>query len=158
MHRSVARKVLILGMADQVSGDDGVGRMVLHEIARRCSSPDVEVKESSVAGFSVIDEMAGYQRVIIVDAVRTRNGEPGSVYRLTANDCRATVHLSAPRVLKLATAIALAEKYGYQLPGSVEIYGIEVEDASSQGCSPRVQEAATKVVREIVDSLHVSPK
>lgn len=145
-------KTLILGMGNPILSDDGAGIMVVQKIAKRTSREDIETKETNVAGFSVIDEIAGYGKVIIVDAVKTKNGKPGRIYRFSPTDFKSTMHLSTPHTIDFGTAIALAEKYGYNLPESIEIYGIEVEDNTSFGesCTPRVRDAVDRVVDEIL--------
>lgn len=151
------KKILILGIGNPILSDDGVGIRVIKEIEKQTSRQDIEIKEINAGGFSIIDEIVGYQKVIIVDAVKTRNGEPGSVYRFAPDDFKSTMHLSTPHTINFATAITLAEKYGYKLPESIEIYGIEVEDNTSFGekCTPKVIDAASRVVDEILENLNV---
>ena len=153
-------RILILGMGNPILSDDGVGIKIVQEIARRTHRKNVDVKETNAAGFSIIDEVMGYRRVIIVDAVKTKNGEPGSIYRFSPDDFKSTIHLSSPHTINFATAMTLAEKYGYELPESIEIYGIEIQDSTSFGedCTPRVKEAANRVVDEILKELDVSDK
>ncbi len=150
---------LILGMGNPILSDDGAGIRAVQEIAKRTLKKDIEIKETNVGGFAVIDEIVGYRNVVIVDAVKTKDGKPGSIYRFTPADFKATVHLSTPHTINFATAMALAEKYGYDLPESIEIYGIEVEDTTSFGesCSPRIEDAACRVADEILKTLNETP-
>jgi hydrogenase maturation protease len=152
MTDAVRAKTLILGMGNPILSDDGAGIMVAQEISRRISDQDIEVKETNIAGFAIIDEIAGYRHVIIVDAVKTKKGIPGTIHRFTPADFRCTAHLSTPHTISFGTAIALAEKYGYDLPKSIEIYGIEVEDNTCFGesCTPKVRNAVHRVVDEIL--------
>jgi len=140
-------------MGNPILSDDGAGIMVIQEISKRLLNQDIEVRETNTAGFAIIDEIAGYTHVIIVDAVKTRKGEPGTIHRFTPTDLKSTAHLSTPHTISFGTAIALAEKYGYDLPQSIEIYGIEVEDNTSFGenCTPRVRNAVNRVVDEILE-------
>ena len=149
-------KTLILGIGNPILSDDGVGIKIVRRIAEQTSRKDIEIKETCVGGFSIIDEIAGYQKVIMVDAVRTREGKPGNIYRFTPDDFKSSIHLSTPHTIDFATAMTLAQKYGYDLPESIEIYGIEVEDTTSFGedCTPRIRDAACKVVDEILENLN----
>ncbi len=149
------KKTLVVGVGSSILKDSGVGLEVAREVSRRISRPDVHVIETNAGGLSVVDKINGYERVIIVDGMKSDDGKPGSVSRLSPEDCGATTHLSTPHTLDFATALAVAEKYGYDVPESIEILGIEVEDSTSfqEGCTPVVREAALRVAAEIVERL-----
>jgi hydrogenase maturation protease len=152
------KKTLILGMGNPILSDDGVGVKIVQDLAGRISDKDVDIEEASIGGFSIIDRIAGYKKVIIVDAIKTRDGQVGSIRKFTPTDFKATMHLSAPHTIDFGTAMALAEKYGYELPESILIYGIEIEDNTSFGedCTPLVRDAVQRAADEILKNLGVS--
>jgi len=152
------KKTLILGMGNPILSDDGVGIRIVQYLAGRISDENVDVAETSVGGFSIIDRIAGYKKVIIVDAIKTGDEQVGSIRKFTPADLKATMHLSSPHTIDFATAITLAEKYGYELPESILIYGIEIEDNTSFGesCTPLVRDAVYRAADEILKHLGVS--
>jgi len=89
--------------------------------------------------------------LIIVDSIRTGCGRPGELYSLRLEDLQATLHLSCPHDINLATALELGKSLGMHVPGEIRIYAIEVEDNQtfSETCTPWVEEAIPKIVEEI---------
>ena len=61
-------------------GDDRVGIHVAQEIQARVShTANVEVKELSVSGIRLVEEILGFDRVIIVDSHTGSETEPGRI-------------------------------------------------------------------------------
>ncbi len=54
--------------------------------ARYGPANGVTFTEASVGGLRLLDVLAGYERVILVDAVQTRGSRPGDVCQLAASD------------------------------------------------------------------------
>src|SRR4030066_253399 len=80
-------KTLILGIGNPILSDDGVGFLVAERLKEALKTrKDITVKETSVSGLSLLDEITGYERLIIVAAIQTRDGKPGDIYRLTPAD------------------------------------------------------------------------
>lgn len=71
-------KTLILGLGNTILSDDGVGIRIIEELQSRISDPDITVSETNVSGLSLLDIIIGYDKVIIVDAIQTVGGKPGT--------------------------------------------------------------------------------
>jgi hydrogenase maturation protease len=83
---TIALKTLVLGLGHPIRTDDGVGIYVVRAAGARCGRNDVAFAEASAGGLQLLDFMAGYERLILVDAIQTRAGRPGDVYRLLSGD------------------------------------------------------------------------
>jgi hydrogenase maturation protease len=112
----------------------------------------VDVQESSFANIDLLDFVGAYDRLIIVDSIKTEGGKPGDLYRLNLDDFRSTLHLGCPHDINLATALELGKRLGIHIPREIAIYAIEVEDDQTfcETCSPLVEEAIPRIVDEIV--------
>jgi len=66
--------------------------------------------------------------LIVVDAIQTKDGVPGNIYRLSLKDVANTVHTSSPHTTNLATAIELGKQLGLSMPEDITIFAIEVKD------------------------------
>ncbi len=112
--------------------------------------------EASVAGLDFLDVLAGYDRTIIVDAIQTREGKTGEIYRLKPDSLTATCHASSPHDVNFATALELGKRLGLALPQQIIIFGIEVEDvlSFSEECTPAVMAAIPDCVNMIIDELN----
>lgn len=152
-------KTLILGLGNPILTDDGVGILAAREIeARLNGNEDVDVSEVSVGGLRLMESMIGYDRVILIDAIQTDGGEPGAVYRMSLeelSEISPTQHSASPHDASLTTALQAARSMGFDLPGSITVYAIEVENLWEFGEQPtqRVGEAIPRVVKAVLEEL-----
>ncbi len=149
-------RTLVLGLGNPICADDGVGIRVAEAVKVRVHRPDVEVAETSAAGLGLLDLMSGYQRMIIIDAIQTRNGKPGNIYRLGLEDLPAPLHCSTIHDVDLTTALELGRRLNMTVPREVVIYAVEVSDVTTfrEGCTPEVEraipQASDMVIRELL--------
>jgi hydrogenase maturation protease len=110
--------------------------------ARWGDRPDLDVvEECSVGGLELLDVLNGYNRVVVLDAIRTRSGIPGSWYRFTAEALRETRNLRNVHDANFATALALGRALGLCLPPDDEIHVFAVEIDDDLTFSERMTEA-----------------
>jgi hydrogenase maturation protease len=153
-----AGKVLLLGIGNEIRGDDGLG---LH-VARRAAellpadlAPSVDVDEACTGGFELVDYLRGYERVVIADAIQTAGGEPGAVYRLDAAAFRPTAHLGHSHGVNLAGALAVLERLELGAPAEVVVVAVEAArlneftEEMTPAVAAAVEEAAAAVVAEL---------
>ena len=150
-------KTLVLGMGNTILCDDGIGIYVVREAAKRFSRDDVDFAEASVGGMRLLDVIAGYERVIMVDAIQSRDGQPGGIRRLSPNDLKLSLHSGLSHDLSLPGALALGRGMGLTLPSDENfvIIAIEVEDALtfSETCTPAVEAAIPRAVEAVLSEL-----
>lgn len=148
--RIIALRTLVLGMGNTILCDDGIGIYVVRELAERFQREDVDFDEASAGGMRILDVVGGYDRVIMVDAIQTRDGHPGEIHRLTPQDLRFSLHAGSSHDLSLPGALALGRGMGLRLPDDEDfvIVAVEVEDVLSFGeeCTPAVQRAIPRAV------------
>jgi hydrogenase maturation protease len=138
-------RTLVLGLGNPILGDDGVGILVAREARRRLAGlGGVETREVSFAGLDLVELLAGFDRAVLVDAIKTPCGEPGAIYRLDPEELPTTDRLMATHEIDLITALALGRRMGLSMPRDVVIYAVEVEDDRSFG------EALTPIVARAV--------
>jgi hydrogenase maturation protease len=126
-------KTLILGLGNPILSDDGVGTAVAHELESRIDPRAATVIEASLGGLNLLDLLVGYERVIIVDAIKTGEGRPGQVYRLGLSALPSTRHTGSAHDINLATALELAKKLGLETPAKIDVFAIEVAETESFG-------------------------
>jgi len=108
----------------------------------------------------LLDTIAGYDCAIIVDAVQTRAGKPGDVYRLCLDDLRAwqtSFYSVSTHSLSLPDALALGRSLGLALPGddALAVIAVEVEDVLTFGeaCTAAVAAAIPRAVEAVLAEL-----
>ncbi|MCP4542980.1 MAG: hydrogenase maturation protease [Chloroflexi bacterium] len=152
-------KTLVLGMGNTILCDDGIGIYVAQEAAKRYQRNDVDFVEASVGGLRLLDVIGGYERVIMVDAIQTRDGKPGDMYRIHPNDLKVSMHSGSTHDVSLPGALALGRGMGLTLPTDEDfiIIAIEVEEVLTFGeeCTPTVEatipRAAEAVLKELTN-------
>jgi len=111
------------------------------------------IEECACGGLSILDMVVGYDRLIVLDAIKTRGGAPGTWYELTAGDLRETLHLRNVHDVNLATALALGRRLGLHLPADarVHIFAVEVEDVCTfaETMTPTLEAAYPELAEEI---------
>jgi len=148
-------KTLVLGLGNPILSDDSVGFRVIQGLRDKLSRPGLTLMESSASGLGLLDLTAGYDKVIIIDAIKTKGGQAGEIYRLSAENLSDTRHLASPHDINLATALELGKKLGIALPQQIIIFAIEVVDVTtfSERCTPEVEKAIPLAVGMIAEEL-----
>jgi len=149
-------KTLVLGIGNPILSDDSVGMRVAMELKSRPGKGYFDVKWASIEGLSTLDEITGYERLILIDSIKTGKGKPGDVYKLSLRDLNFASHLSSSHGVDFATAVELGKRVGYKIPEIIEIYAIEVEDNTTfaEDCTPKVKLKIPKIVDEIIEAIN----
>jgi hydrogenase maturation protease len=149
-------RTLVLGLGNPLLSDDGVGLCVARELrCRLAGRPDVTVDEDYWGGLRLMERMIGYDRGIVVDAIRT-GAEPGTIHRLRAHDMP-TRHTASAHDASLSTALSFGRSVGAALPQpeDVLVIGVEAADVSTFGerCTARVRAAIPRAVDSVLSAL-----
>lgn len=149
-------KTLVLGLGNPLLRDDSVGLRVVQQLrADLIDHPEVEISEDYWGGLRLMERMVGYDRVIVVDAMRS-GGPAGAVFRLTPGSV-ATQRSASTHDVNLSTALRLGRMAGTQLPPDerIVLVGIEADDVETFGeeLTPDVQRAIPEAIRLIIAEL-----
>ncbi|MBE0480713.1 MAG: hydrogenase maturation protease [Dehalococcoidia bacterium] len=148
-------KTLVLGLGNPYLTDDCVGIRVVVELQSRFKREDVTMEETSLSGLGLLEVLVGYDRVIIVDAIQTREGKPGEIHRLGPEVFEVARHLSSVHDLDFPTALDFGRRVGLSLPREIIIFGVEGSDTSSfsEECTPEVRKAIPRCVELVLEEL-----
>lgn len=154
-------RILILGLGNPILTDDGVGVLVAEEVrAQLKNTPEIDIKELSVGGLSLMESMVGYDSVILIDALFRPGGTPGAYHRLKIDDLRTfspPQHISSPHDVTLLTAIDTGRKMGLPIPENIIIYAVEVDNIMDFSDRPTPQVAAVipVVAKAVIDEIGI---
>jgi len=142
---------LILGVGNPILTDDGVGIKIAQKIKE--GNPRLEVVETSEAGIALLDLIAGYDKLIIIDSIKTEREKPGQVYKLKLEDLKPTMDFSSSHGIGIATAFELGQRLGYRMPKFVSIYAVEIKDNSTfaEQCTKEVEEKIPFIAKQIIE-------
>jgi hydrogenase maturation protease len=144
-------RTLVLGVGSSILSDDAVGLVVARRLEGRLGArDDVDFGFNEEAGFTLLEESLGYERLVVIDSILTGR-EPGTVMRFDLSDLGRTIHSNSPHGMNLATVMELGRVQGMDVPNEVVIYAIEVVDTLTFG-EELTSEVAAKV-DDIVDTI-----
>ena len=148
--------VIVIGVGNAMLADDSVGLHVVGQLApqlRDC--PGITTLECQAGGISLMEAMSGYERAIIIDAIITERGRPGTVYSLTPTDLRQSKNVHSTHDANLAVALELGRLAGLPLPEQVKIWAVEAGDVStfSEALTEEVARAVPSVVGQVLREL-----
>jgi hydrogenase maturation protease len=125
-------KTLVLGIGNDILGDDGVGIHIARAVARRVKRrkiTGVTVEETGAAGLSLLERIKGYQRLIIADALLTENTEVGKIHRLMLKGLAQTNDSFTPHDAALRTTLEIGNSlFPGEMPADVVIYGVQTHN------------------------------
>jgi hydrogenase maturation protease len=149
-------KTLVLGMGNPILCDDGVGLRLTAEL-RACSaacSDLVTISDCTVGGLNLLDVVAGFDRLIVLDSIKTAGGKPGSWYYFRGSSLQETMNLSNVHDANFATTLELGRRMGMKLPADddIHVFAVEVADNLSfaESLTPELEEALPEVADEIL--------
>ncbi|MCK4361768.1 MAG: hydrogenase maturation protease [Dehalococcoidia bacterium] len=144
-------KTLILGIGNPIVTDDSAGLKIAQRIKER--NPELEVIEACSGALGLLDDVAGYDKLIIIDSVKTEGGKPGELYKLELEDLNPTLEHATSHGLDIASAFKLGEGLGYKMPQSVIIYAVEIKDNTNFGeeCTKEVAERIPLLAQQIME-------
>ncbi len=149
--------ILVLGLGSTPAGDDGLGPILLGEVAKqyRYAGGFVEFVDGGTQGLDLLGRIAGRQAIVILDALST-GSKPGTVAVLEGTEVlryctgnSACVHPGDAHEL-LATAAFLGD-----LPDHFYVVGVQPGDLhQGSALSSQVQKSlalAVKQAQKIID-------
>jgi hydrogenase maturation protease len=137
---------LILCLGNPLRRDDAVALHVADALERDPPA-GVTIRRSARSGLYLLDEMEGFDAVIVVDAIQTAGGVPGTVHSLPL-DALHSPGGPSPHAIGLPSAIAAARTAGAPVPARIHLIAIEVVELNEigEGLAPTVAEAVPKAV------------
>jgi len=148
-------KTIVLGLGNPILQDDGVGLHVIDALRQRMNNPMVTIESASTGGLNLLDMIRGYEKVILIDAMKQQDSDPGEVKRFTLSDFH-TVHSCNPHDVSLSEALYLAKQLGERhLPSQIILIGITVNNTYEFGehLSSEVASAVPTAVTMVLEEL-----
>ncbi|MFC1907777.1 hydrogenase maturation protease [Chloroflexota bacterium] len=144
-------KTLILGLGNPILTDDGVGLKIAQKIKEE--DPRLEVIETSEAGIALLDFVVGYDKLIIIDSIKTEKGNPGELYKLELENLKPTMDFSSSHNIGIITAFELGRRLKYRMPRHISIYAVGIRDNTtfSEKCTLEVKKKIPFIAKQIIE-------
>jgi len=146
--------LLLMGIGNPILTDDSVGIKIARGIKARM--PDLDIVETMETGAGIMDVIAGYERLVIIDSIKTGKEAAGFLYRLQLSDAGLLSNLSCAHGVDIISAIRLGRTFGCEMPKMITIYAVEIEDNTTFGesCTLAVTERIPSIIDEILKDLY----
>lgn len=144
---NVKKKIIIYGLGNPYRCDDAVGIKIAEQLRTVLNDPRVTIRSGSIDGLTMLDEILGYDRVIIVDSIKTTGGRPGDIYRAILDPLDASSSASLSHGISFVTALRMGARFGYDMPEQIELFTVEIADNES------FDEECTKPVKKKIPVL-----
>jgi len=144
-------KNIILGIGNPILSDDGVGLHIASELDGLLD--DVDVRTTSMIDLNLLDTLADYDRLFIIDAIEAGGSHIGTVRRLPQGE--GSLHLFSSHGIHLFELLQLGRDLGYRIPEIGGIYGVYIGEGSVFGetLSPELMSKKANIVREIIEDI-----
>lgn len=151
-----SEKILVLGIGNDILKDDGIGPRLVKDLQKETFPESICFKTSSMGGLEILEMIREYHTVLILDAIKTKEGAPGDVYYFNPEDFHETMHLSNLHDVNFITAIELAKKIKLSIPENIHIIAIEIlEDLEfGRSLSPELEEKYPKILERVHEHLY----
>ena len=138
--------VRLLGLGNEILADDAFGILAAREVARRFQG-QIDVVQSSSAGYDLMDHLLGARRLLVVDTIVTGRARPGAISVFTADRVQPAPG-GSPHFLGLFEVLAVGRKLHLDVPKEIIVIAVEASDCVTVGgpIHPDVQSAIPEVV------------
>ncbi len=151
-------KTLVLGLGNDLFGDDGVGCQVVQQLIKEREAgkvpwaplDEVEMEACGLTGLKLLDVVEGYGRVIIIDTIKKDNPVTGRISVLKGSDLR---HIPGPSVhyVSIPQAFSIGRAAGLEVPTEIDVIALEAKNIYQMG--EGLTDEMTQAIPEIIKTL-----
>jgi hydrogenase maturation protease len=154
------QKTLILGLGNDILADDGIGPRLVRDLSSSINGDNIHFEIFASGGLEIVDFMRNFNKVIIIDAIRTEKGKPGDVYYFIPSDVTKTNYLPSFHDINFLTALQLGRTLSPNLTHDIHIIAIEIlEDmVFSEEFTPPIKKRYAEILKEVTRWIAISLK
>lgn len=161
-------RTLVLGLGNDLYGDDGVGveavRRLREEAAGAegasppaepfCDPENTVFEECSLSGLALLDVITGYDRLVIVDTIKRPEPRTGRVSLLREEDLRA-VPGPSPHYVSVPQMIEIGRRVGLHVPSTIIVVAVEAKNMHrlGEGLTEEMTRALPAITARVKDVL-----
>ena len=145
-----SKTALVMGIGNPILTDDSVGLRIARGIKAR--RPELDIVETMETGVGILDVIAGYERLVIIDSIRTGKEPPGFLYRLEVSEADLPINLSCAHGIDIMSAIRTGRTLGHAMPSDIIVFAVEIADNTTFGesCTTPVNESIPLIIDRIL--------
>ncbi len=150
-------KTILLGVGNPILSDDKAGLLVAGRVKAGIEGALGEIPQwltidvSLRGGLEFAEKLAGYERAIVVDTIKTNEGIIGEIHQLSEKDFDKTSHLTTIHGINFATAVKLGREVGMKMPTEIRVFAVEI--AKNELVSEEVHEDVLRAVQALTSTI-----
>lgn len=149
-------KTLVLGLGNELYGDDGVGIYAVRWLKEEAKSErgrgfeNVEFEECSLSGLALLDVIVGYDRLVLIDTIKRESPVSGKIHVLREKDLRA-VPGPSPHYVSVPQTIEMGRSLGLPMPSWIRVIAIEAKNMSTlgEGLSAEMKKSLPLIIEKV---------
>jgi hydrogenase maturation protease len=162
--------ILIAGLGNPILGDDGVGWRVAEEVSIQtgiplgdaplphltCENlPPVTIECFALAGFSLMERLTGFDKVVLIDSLNTGNNKQGEVITFTLAELVDLTygHSASAHDSSLKTALRVGRDMDVPLPDDKDIHVVAIEAKHVYDFSEELSSTVAAAVPDAVNQV-----
>lgn len=155
-------KTLILGLGNELYGDDGIGLHVVRILRKKVEAKkenfpwldNVDFEECSLSGLSLLEVIVGYDKLIIIDTIKKATPVTGRIHLLEEKDLR-DIPGPSPHYVSLPQTLDIGKKLGLKVPSKIKIIAVEAKNMYNLGesLSPEMEKVLPSIIKEVKKAL-----
>ena len=145
-----------MGIGNTIRGDDGIGIYIAEEIKKKLVNKknNVTVISTETAGLNLLDLIAGYSKLIIVDSIQvSSNNELGHMFELEVNQINSSNSHFNSHDIDFSKLFKIGKKFKIKLPKEIKIYGVGISSVKgfNQKCNFQLQKMIPDIAQCIIN-------
>ena len=146
-------KTIVVGLGNELFSDDAVGFLAVRRMAETARHR-ADFVETGLHGVALLDLFIGYEKAVIVDAVKTGRYPPGTIIEIVPEELVA-VDNPSPHYTGVPELIKLAAELKIDFPDEFKIVAMEVVNICDMGdeLSEPVARAMDKLIERVINYL-----
>lgn len=120
-------RIMVMGVGNPLMRDEGAGPRTVEILMAGYHFPDhVEVVDCGTMGYTILDVLRDVDKLVVVDALKAEDLEPGDVVKLAPQDFAASQVMHSLHDVRLPEVLQAASLIG-RSPETIAI-GIQIEE------------------------------
>jgi hydrogenase maturation protease len=152
--KTASSSILVLALGNDILGDDAAGLEAVKMLRGRFEGA-VDFCDTIESGLVLMDIMAGYDRVLLLDTIVTGRYEPGTIIEFSKEDF-SNVLGPSPHCMGLPEVIQLADRLRLDFPSQIHALALEIlmPTEFSTELTPPIEKAIGHYVKKAAQILN----
>lgn len=132
--------------------DDTIGLKIAEILKKKCQKDNVTIDSGSIDGLAMLDEIKGFDKVILIDSIESEKGNPGDIFKIRIDPVEEKPLLVASHGIDFISALRIGQQFGYKMPEHIIVYAIEIKNNTtfSEDCTDIVMKSVPEVIQRIL--------